>query len=58
MIGLTQEGDDALITLDEPLGYNHSATYEDYTASDGTTKRVEFRAVVVLLSRNIVFRGS
>ena len=57
MVEFVQDGDDAVITLDRPLAYNHSAEVEEYTAADGLIRQVEFKAVVIHLSRNIVIRG-
>ena len=33
IVELVQDGDDARITLDRPLAYNHSAKVEEYTAA-------------------------
>ena len=54
---LEETGTDAILTLENPLAYYHSAATECYQASDSTSRCLEYRAEVALLSRNIVFRG-
>ncbi|XP_060584412.1 fibrocystin-L-like isoform X2 [Ruditapes philippinarum] len=55
--GIIEDVSGNTITLENPLEYKHLGNTESYTHRDGSTAKVEYRAEVGLLSRNVKVIG-